>query len=120
MRRLICLLLLVCLPLQSFALQSGALLYARAGDYSISHQVDHAEGVEHHHDDNGSVHYDDSAESVQHIQDHSWSSQPAFLSVPYQALPPQQSGSPVDDAVARFIPDPFVDSPLRPPASSLG
>jgi hypothetical protein len=58
--------------------------------------------------------------SAQHIEDYSTSPQPAFLAVPFQAIAPQQLGSPVDDAIARFIPDPFLDSPLRPPAQSLG
>jgi hypothetical protein len=119
-RRLICILLLFCLPLHSFAMQDGALLFGGAGENSIVHEFEHDERVEHHHDDNGSVHYDDSDESVQHIQDPSSSPQPAYLTGPYLPIAPLQLASAVNDAVVQFIPTPFLDSPLRPPAPFLG
>lgn len=120
MRRLICILLLLCLPLHSFAMQGGALLLGSAGEISIVHELEHDERVEHHHDDNGSVHYDDSDESAQHIQDHSSSPQPAYLTGPNLPLAPMQLACAAQDAVVHFIPTPFLDSPLRPPAPSLG
>ena len=120
MRRLICILLLLCLPLQSFALPGGALLSASLGSQGIAHELDHAAEIEHHHDDGGSVHYDDSDESEQHIDDYSSSTQVAHLAVRFQPIAPAQCASAVDDAIAWFIPTPFPDSPLRPPALSPG
>ena len=120
MRRLICLLLLLCLPLQSFALPGSALLSAALGGPGIAHELDHAAQIEHHHDDDGSVHYDDSDESEQHIDDYSSSTQVAHLAVLLQPVAPNQCATAVDDAPACFIPTPFPDSPLRPPALSPG
>ncbi len=119
MRRLICLLLLVCLPLQSFAMQFGS-PYTGAMEFSVAHESAHEDGTEHHHDADGSVHYDHSDESARHIHDHSSSPQVAFLTAPLAALAPQPASRAIDDTVARFIPDPFLDSPLRPPAHALG
>ena len=118
MRRLICILLLMCLPLQSFAFQVGS--SAAGTDMSFAHEILHDEKVQHHHDDDGSVHYDDSAESAQHIQDHSCSQQPVGFWVPKMASPPEQRMSVTVREFSRFIPDPFLDSPLRPPARALG
>jgi hypothetical protein len=119
-RRLICILLLLCLPLQSFAVQGGALLFVSTSGQGIGHELDHAAEIEHHHDDDGSVHYDGSEESAQHIEDHSSCAQVAFLAVPFQSIAPEQGACAADGALARFIPDPCLDSPLRPPAPTLG
>ena len=75
MRRLICILLLLCLPLQSFAAQGGALLSGSLAGQAIAHELDHAAEIEHNHEDDGSVHYDDSDESVQHSHESSASLQ---------------------------------------------
>lgn len=121
MRQLICILLLLCLPLQSFALPGGSLLFVSANGNGMSHALEHDEGIQHHHhDDNGSVHYDDSDESLQHIHDHSSSPQLAFLAVQFQPIAPVLSAPAVDGGVTQFIPAPFLDAPLRPPAPSLG
>lgn len=116
MRRFFCLLLLICLPLQSFALQGGQLLSA-----GIAHELQHDQGVQHHHDEDGSVHYDQSDESEQHAAEHSASSHSVWAPA---ALPP-----PMPEAAARLlargeparsIPAPFLDGPHRPPAPALG
>lgn len=120
MRRLICILLLLCLPLQSFAMQGGPLLYSSGGGHSLGHEFEHAAEIEHHHEHDGSVHYDDSDESVQHIQDNPSSTQLAHLAGPFQPIAPEQVARAVGDALACFIPAPFPDSPLRPPSLSLG
>lgn len=118
MRRLICILLLMCLPLHSFATQGGALLLG--SNASIAHELEHDEGLHHHHDD-GSVHYDDSDESHDHIQDHSASSpQPAGLSVLSLPTAPPQLISSLKIDFSHFIPEPFLDGPLRPPSLTLG
>ena len=118
MRRLICILLLMCLPLQSFAFQGGS--SASGPDMTFAHEILHDEQVQHHHDDDGSVHYDNSEESAQHIQDHSCSQQPAGFWMPKRASPPEQLVSVAVLEFYRFIPDPYLDSPLRPPARALG
>jgi hypothetical protein len=115
-RRFICLLLFLCLPLQSFAVQGGAPLFGSAGGGSIAHEVDHAAEIAHHHDDDGSVHYDESDESVQHIQDHSSAAQAAHPATPFHPVAPEQPARVFAGMAARFIPDPYLDSPLRPPA----
>lgn len=118
MRRLICILLLMCLPLQSFALQGGSMLFGT--DASLEHEIAHDDHVPHHHDGDGSLHYDDSEESSEHVQDHSNCSQPADLSVPKLPVAPEQLVSLVKLEFSRFIPDPYLDGPLRPPSPALG
>lgn len=120
MHRLICILLLICLPLQSFAMQGGVLPAGLGSEQGLTHVLAHAEEIQHHHEDDGSMHFDDSAESVQHIHDHCSSVQAAFLAEPFTHIAPAQPASETGDATARYIPDPFLDSPLRPPAPSLG
>ena len=118
MRRLICLLLLMCLPLQSFALHGVSLV--RGGDAGLAHEIAHDEQVQHHHEDDGSIHYDSSDESAQHIQDHSCSQQALYLPAPQLARHPEQLISVTKPEFARFIPEPFLDGPLRPPSPALG
>lgn len=119
MHRLICILLLICLPLQSFAMQGGLLAAASAGQ-GMAHSLAHAEEIAHHHEHDGSVHYDDSAESVQHLQDHSSSSQAAYPTAPFQPAVQAQLAGAAGDHVAFHIPDPFLGSALRPPAPAPG
>lgn len=119
MRRLLCIFLLMCLPLQSFA-ALGVALFAGA-DANLAHQVAHDEQLQHHHhDDSGSVHFDDSDESAKHIQDHPTSSQPVFLAAVTMPVAPEQVSSLEQGEFARFIPEPFLDGPLRPPSFALG
>lgn len=121
MHRLICILLLICLPLQSFAMQSGVLAAGPGNEHGFTHALAHAEEIEHHHhDEDGSLHFDDSDESVQHVHDHCSSAQAAFLAEPFKQIAPAQPASETGDATARYIPDPFLDSPLRPPLTALG
>ena len=76
MRRIVyILLLLLCLPLHGFAMQGG--LPLAAGAPTLLHEIEHDQGVQHHHDEDGSVHYDDSDKSLDHAQEHSCSAQPA-------------------------------------------
>ena len=119
MRRLICLLLLMCLHLQSFALQAGA---AMSGDtVNVAHEVAHEENIQHHHhDDDGSLHYDNSDESAQHTLDHSNCQQPAGVWISTLPPTPDQVVSVTAPEFSCFIPDPYLDSPLRPPALALG
>ena len=118
MRRLICILLLLWLPLQSFAMHGASLLPGPGT--GMSHVIDHDNQVQHHHDEDGSTHYDQSDESAQHVQDHSCSPQPAYPSASKLPTVPEQLVSVTIPEFARFIPDPFLDGPLRPPAPALG
>lgn len=113
-RRLLCILLLALLPLHGFAAPGGELVAGLWAD--IAHEVEHLKGVSHHHDDDGSIHFDDSGESSQHIAEHSASChQVAALSsftglqtnfvFSIVALP--ESGS--------YLPDPILKLPQRPP-----
>jgi hypothetical protein len=116
MQRLLCLLLLICLPLQSFALQGRQLLSA-----DIAHELQHEHGVHHHHDDDGAIYYDTSDESLEHALDHAgsstsvWSDGPGALCVPL--IESVSAGLPEPP---RFIPDRWPDCPHRPPSSALG
>ncbi len=117
MRRFLCLLLLVCLPLQSFAVQLSGV--QETGLAQLFHQVDHAEAP-HHHDDDGSIHYDNSDESSEHSGECSASHQQSLLTsgaVLFNQL--------VVSAARRFdplsfIPHPYLDDPQRPPARAPG
>lgn len=118
MRRIFCIFLLMCLPLHGFAMQWGGML---AGNNStIAHELAHDEHVQHHHNDDGSIHFDDSEESAQHLLDHSASPQPVDLVMPAVAGAPEQLVSIVVVDVASYIPNPFLDGPHRPPALTLG
>ncbi len=105
------------LPLHSFAMQGGGLFAGKMFD--IAHEVEHLEATSHHHDDDGSVHYDDSGESAAHFADHSASQQSASL--PSGAMPSLMI-EPYTIKLhepAYYLPDPFLEDPQRPP-SSLG
>ena len=117
MRRLLCLLLMLCLPLQSFALQWEHVI---AGDTTLVHEIEHDEHVQHHHGDDGSVHYDNSDESAKHVQDHTCSPQPAAIQLPSQAVLPAQLISILRPDGPAAMPDPLLDCPHRPPSSTLG
>lgn len=125
MRRLLHILLLLCLPLYGFAMQGG--LPQAPGAASplqpamLLHELEHEQGVaHHHHEEDGSVHYDDSDESREHAQEHSSSTQPAGFGHARLAIP---FARPVDTPgfyVARRVPEPFLDGPHRPPSFAPG
>ena len=119
LRRILYILLLLCLPLHGFAMQGG-LPHADAMS-SLMHELEHAEGVyHHHHDGDGSVHYNQSDESVEHVQDHSCSPHPAGFSLPALIVPPEQQVSKLAPFVADAVPEPFLDGPRKPPRLALG
>lgn len=59
-------LLVVSICFQGVALAKQALARDRSGD--AAHSMLHAEGVAHHHHEDGAVHKDDSTQSKQHVQ----------------------------------------------------
>lgn len=117
MHRLFCLLLLICLPLQSFALQIAGVRLAGTG---TTHQLEHADHVHHHHHDDGKVHYDESDESEQHSHEPSATAQNPGPKMERALF------SPLNDSLAdridpvSYIPDPYLDDPQRPPAFAPG
>ncbi|WEF32961.1 hypothetical protein [Pseudoduganella chitinolytica] len=117
MRHLLCLLLMLCLPLQSFALQWEHVL---AGDITLAHEVEHDEHVQHHHDADGTVHYDNSEDSAHHVQDHSCTPQPAAMPLPLPALVVPEPVGFLRPAGTAAPPDPLLDCPHRPPSRALG
>lgn len=117
MRHLLCLLLMLCLPLQSFALQWEHVL---AGETTLAHQLEHDGHVAHHHHDDDSIHYDDSDESSRHVQDHTGSPQPAAIPLPVHAVLAPELVSIVRPAGPTSTPDPLLDCPQRPPSPALG
>jgi hypothetical protein len=81
---------------------------------NIEHAALHENDEGHHHHDDGSLHVDDSAESMQHVIADQLHFPAALLCDSRSALPESTGGSPVamrDRAVA----DPFLAGLLRPP-----
>ncbi len=116
MRRLICMFLLLLLPLHSFAVQGGWLSSGHMFD--LAHELEHADGTSHHHNDDGSVHYDESGESTKHFSEHSAGQQTASLPpFPILALPAIVPMSAAITGPPQYIPDPIPERPQRPPTS---
>lgn len=87
---------------------------------TIAHEVLHDDLVNHHHEDDGSIHFDASDESVQHVQDHSCSPQPGGLFVPQIVGAPNQLVELITISLVASVPDPELELPHRPPAPTLG
>lgn len=119
MRRIITLLLLLCLPLYGFSMQGG--LSQAYGGQSLAHAVAHDENIlHHHHEDDDSVHYDTSDQSLAHAQDHHSCAQPADLLLPSLFVPPEQLLSSVAVPAAEALTEPFLDGPRKPPRHAPG
>lgn len=87
---------------------------------TFAHEVLHDEHVSHHHEDDGSIHFDASDESIQHVQDHSCSPQPGGLFIPQILRAPDQLIEVLMIDPITHIPDPMLELPHRPPALTLG
>lgn len=111
MRKFFCLLLLICLPLQSFALQGRALL-----SEGLAHTLQHDQGVQHHHADDGAVQYDDSDASHDHAAKHSAASHLAWSTAPHYVLPTLPAGTQYCAHRPCFLSDPLPDGPHKPPS----
>ena len=113
MRRFVFIFLLLLLPLHSFAVQGNWLTPGKTLD--VAHEIVHQQGTSHHHLDDGSAHYDESSESIEHALDYSSPHQGASL--PSGAMPPLTLAAlsvlPVE--FAHTIPDPVPKRPTRPP-----
>lgn len=114
MRRFICILLLMLLPLHGFAMQSGEL---GQHAYDFAHEIEHATDVSHHHEADGTTHYDQSDESVQHALDNTTFTQAVALpslALPQPAAPPSSLG---ESRLSLLIPDGIRTLPIRPPCA---
>lgn len=111
-RRLLCLLLLLVLPLQTLA--AGGLL-PTGNAHGLAHEIDHLKGTHHHHEEDGSIHYDESGESATHLAEHS-PSQPSATLPSFHA---PQTVVPLYVVAAapppHSLPDPVPERPQRPP-----
>ena len=119
MRRILHILLLLCLPLYAFAMQGETTPAGMPapGAQVLVHVLEHQAGIaHHHHEEDGSTHYDDSKESLDHVQEHSSCQQPANVSLPRLGSPPETLLSRVLAYRARTVLEPFLDGPHRPPA----
>jgi hypothetical protein len=113
MRRILCLLLIVFLPLQVFAAQTG--WGALGHGFDIQHEIEHEQGVSHHHDQDGSVHYNDADESAQHAVDHVCSHPvPGLLSATMQ-LPDMAQVRTITMSSRADMLDHIPERPQRPP-----
>lgn len=83
---------------------------------ALAHAPGHVQGTSHHHDDDGSVHYDDSDESIQHAQDHS-ACQPNFALPSVTIASLNFVRSTAVPALPGNVPsEVFLERPQRPPA----
>lgn len=83
--------------------------------FDVAHEIEHLEGKSHHHDDDGTVHYDESGKSIQHHAEHSASCQgvallPSFS--PYIAL---KTYPVINGELRQHLPDHVSKQPQRPP-----
>lgn len=116
MRRFLCILLMLLLPLHAFAMQGG--WPSSASAFDIAHEIEHLAGAKHHHDDDhGSVHYDSSGDSAHHFAEHAAGY--SCLALPTTVTPPttiDASSAPVA-APQHYLPDPLPERLQRPPCS---
>lgn len=81
-----------------------------------SHALAHMAGEGHHHHDDGSLHVDDSDESVQHLHADDCIHSPALLTatIAFEPFPAAVATVP-DGWGTSLAPPPFLEGPRRPP-----
>lgn len=82
----------------------------------MAHELEHIEGVSHHHGDDGAIHYGDSSESSKHFAEHSASGQQTADFITVSQLPTVFTSIEVapPDGI-NYLPDPLPERPQRPP-----
>jgi hypothetical protein len=115
-RWLVALIVALLIPCYGFAAvgKSVALVIDDTG-HALAHYADEA----HHHDDDGTMHADDSDESVAHPHGDDWVSTPGLVVqsmavtflAPADAAPKRVSSSATSP--------PFLEGPIRPPRSTI-
>lgn len=115
MRRLLILILVCLLPLQSLHAAVGAWL-DEGHDQHEMHWVDHEHGVSHHHLGDGQVQQDASDESQQHMGDHALChvATAVLTSAPITFAPQGRDDGPMTLPELRPS-DPDLEAPIRPP-----
>lgn len=105
------------IPLQAVASQGGFAFLEEAFD--VMHELLHDESASHHHDEDGSIHFSDSKESVKHLAEHAANiHQPGVLPNSHWPEISQSVLSRVYAHPTWYLPDPHLDSPQRPPQSA--
>lgn len=114
-RKLLVFTLLIAVLGQSLSMGRTGLTLDLLAD--LQHAVLHWQGLGHHHHDDGRYHQDDSSESAQHMIADYVTASPALLAGIPTLLPASGASAP---ALQRtdFVPNPFLEGPLRPPRST--
>lgn len=84
--------------------------------YDIEHEVAHHDRVSHHHDNDGSMHYDASTESSQHASDHACCHVTAALPPTFFPILDIAPSRFLDTHVDADLPEGFHERPQRPPS----
>ena len=110
--RLSVILLVLALLGQSWVVTAPSWLIAGGSD--VTHAALHWNDSGHHHDEDGSVHQDDSADSVRHVVADAGLHAAAWATTAAWSVGRRASSKPAvrDDT---FRPPPFIDGPNRPP-----
>jgi len=91
------------------------------GGDSLEHVLEHAQEIEHHHhEEDGSVHYDDSQESMEHIQEHAAASAQCLFDTPCMPLEPRRLQTKIVLPFESTLPNPDLEDPQRPPVFAPG
>jgi hypothetical protein len=114
-RRFVFILLMLMLPWQAIASTIGALAHESEAANVIVHIGDHELGVTHHHHDDGSISYDDTDASQQHLSNYAGTNGAALLTslsfglaLPVASIAPPEFSPP-------FLSGPFLEGLRRPP-----
>ncbi len=117
MRRLIYFILITLLPLQAMALHGGLVFSGEQID--VAHELLHDGNASHYHDDDGSIYFSDSKESVNHLAEHAaHAHQPDMLTLMHWPETNLSGSGSVFALISVPVPDPHLDSPERPPQSA--
>lgn len=88
--------------------------------FDVAHEMEHLEGIQHHHDADGTVHYDDSSKSAKHHAEHAGCGH--ALALPSH-LTPQVVLTAFSFSMVefrQFVPERVPERPQRPPQQLLG
>ncbi|HKY00938.1 MAG TPA: hypothetical protein VJM53_00125 [Burkholderiales bacterium] len=112
MRRYLVYLLMLCLPLQSFAALAP---FEHGGTSDLLHEMHHDQQLSHHHDEHGQMQHDRSQESDEHMADHACCHAAlAFFSfISFKMARPESASPPTFRAP--YVGDADLEQPQRPP-----
>jgi hypothetical protein len=114
MRKAACVFVLIAaICFQGVALAKQVLAWDRSGD--AAHSLLHADGVAHHHDEDGAVHKDTSPKSKQHVQNDGCASVAGLLPSGTSAVVALNPSPPHADIARDGHGTPFLEGLKRPP-----